>query len=360
MLNSPIFISMTRWGVQYGGPGGGWGPGRVTPTANAIEHALQNVVAPGMPMAGALPRLLPANNAGDDLDYILPATRLACNVPVPMFANPVGQAAGGAGANGQTQLAPLRCAFNAIWPALAHPAYGIIDSDAAHHMSLLLAERAFAAAPGGHARIVINFDAHTDWGGGVNAMSLRCDNWGIHTVRAVPGVYPAPLADAYVMIGNRAGGGLAPVPAWSNTSCRFRPAAVGAPVIPAGPQAVAGANIRAQMQALIVMVDNALNGGAAMPGYSVYLTVDRDFQQTSYTDYGDGPYTVAAGWQAVSDCVDELAHNVANVTFRGLDICGLPTWAGGSVVGGGGLGAAGEMALAITDICALRTIIDQI
>jgi hypothetical protein len=352
MLNSPIFISMTRWGASYGGPGGVWNAGRVAPAANTIQAALQALALGAAAMAaGPLPQLLPANNAGDDLDYIPGPTRLACNVPNPLFASPVGQATGGAGANGQTQLGPLRCAFNAVWPVLAHPAYAIIDSDAAHHMSLLLAERAFAAVPAGHAKIVINFDAHTDWSGVVNAMSLRCDNWGTHTVRVVPGVYAAPVADAYVMIGNRAGGGLAPVPAFSNTTCRFRPP------VPAAAQPVAGAGIRAQMQTLIGMVNAALNGGVAMPGYSVYLTVDRDFQETSFTDYGDGPYPVANGWQTVDDCIDELAHNIAAgpVTFRGFDICGLPTWAGGSVAAGGGLMPAAKLALACTDIQRLLT-----
>jgi hypothetical protein len=105
------------------------------------------------------------------------------------------------------------------------------------------------------------------------------------------------------------------------------------------------------------MVNAALNGGAAMPGYSVYLTVDRDFQETSFTDYGDGPYPVANGWQTVDDCIDELAHNIAPgpVTFRGFDICGLPTWAGISGAAGGGLTPAAKLALACTDIQRLLT-----
>jgi hypothetical protein len=58
----------------------------------------------------------------------------------------VGSPGGVAGFNGQTNLAQLRCGMNTVWPALPHPVLGIIDSDAAHHVSLLLAERALRQA----------------------------------------------------------------------------------------------------------------------------------------------------------------------------------------------------------------------
>jgi hypothetical protein len=209
----------------------------------------------------------------------------------------------------------------------------------------LLAERAFAAVPAGRARIVINFDAHTDFSGAVPAVaSLRCDNWGSFTVNAVPPVYVNPIADVYVMMGNKVQGLAAPNPLWSNTSARFR-----APV-PAAAQPVAGATIAQQIQQLIVMLNGhaaAMNNGNAWAGYAVYVTVYRDVQQSSYTDYGDGAYTVAAVWQAVDDCLTELDNN--NVAFAGFDICGLPTYAGTSHVSGG-LMPAGRIALACTDV----------
>ncbi|MFC6080822.1 hypothetical protein [Sphaerisporangium aureirubrum] len=322
MLDSPLFVNMTRWGALYGGPGAIWGPARVTPVADQVENQLG--LGPG-----GLPRLLPASNASDDLDYILPLTRVNLNLPNPLFAHAVGSQAGGAFHNGQVQLDHLRGAMNSVWPALANPCYAIIDSDAAHHVSLLLAELAFANVAAGRAKIVINFDAHTDYSpAAMNAASLRCDNWGSFTIRPV-GAW-LPIADAYVMIGNRAGGGLAPVPAWSNTTCRLR-----APNVQS--QNLAGATVRLQMQSLINLLNAnivALNAGAAWNGYDVYVTVDRDFQQTSFTDYGDGAYAPVAAWQAVHDVLDELNNNVANVSFAGFDLCGLPTYAGGSVTAG--------------------------
>jgi hypothetical protein len=333
---------MTRWGADYGASGANWGPNRVNPTVARVEIAL------GLAQ-NALTRLVSANNASNDLDFIPANVRVACNLGGQLFANTIGREDGVAGANGQCDLAELRCAMNGVWPALPHPVLGIIDSDAAHHISLLLAERAFAAVPAGRARIVINFDAHTDFSGAVPAVaSLRCDNWGSFTVRAVPPVYVNPIADVYVMIGNKVQGLAAPNPPWSNTSARFRVPAAGG--VPQAAQPVAGATIAQQIQQLIAMLNGyaaAMNNGNAWAGYTVYVTVDRDVQQTSYTDYGDGAYTVAAVWQAVDDCLTELDNN--HVAFAGFDICGLPTYAGTSNVGGG-MQPAGRIALACADV----------
>jgi hypothetical protein len=341
MQTSPLFLSMTRWGADYGAPGVNWGAARVNPTVAQVETAL------GLGPA-ALPRLVPANNASNDLDFIPGGVRLGCALGGPLFANTVGRADGAAGANGQCNATDLRCAMNGVWPVLPHPVLGIIDSDAAHHVSLLLAERAFAAVPAGHARIVINFDAHTDYSSSPpNVASLRCDNWGSFTVRT-PAAYANPIADVYVMMGNKVQGLAPPNPLWSNTSARFR-VPVPAAGVPAAVQPVAGATITAQVQELINKLNGyavAMNGGP-WTGYDVYVTVDRDVQQSNYTDYGDGAYTVAAVWQAVHDCLTELHSN--HVAFRGFDLCGLPTYAGTSHVSGG-MQPAGRLGLACTDV----------
>jgi hypothetical protein len=342
MQTSPLFLNMTRWGADYGPSGGVWGPNRVNPTVAQVETALG--LAPN-----ALTRLVPAHGTSRDLVFIPVATRGNCGLGPALFANPVGREDGVAGANGQCRLDQLRCAMNGVWPALPDPVLGIIDSDAAHHMSLLLAERAFAAVPAGHARIVINFDAHTDFSNPPDVASLRCDNWGSFTVNAVPPVYANPIADVYVMIGNKVQGLRAPNPPWSNTIARFRvPGPAGG--VPAAAQPVAGATIAQQIQQLIVMLNGyaaAMNNGNVWAGYAVYVTVDRDVQESSYTDYGDGAYTVAAVWQAVDDCLTELDNN--NVAFAGFDICGLPTYAGKSNVSGG-LQPAGRIALACANV----------
>lgn len=350
MLNSPLFINMTRWAAAYGGPGARFGAAQVDQTADQVGAAL------GVGM-GLLPRLRPANNASNDLDYITAPNRLACNLGPALFARAVGSSGGVAGNNGQTNLTELRCAMNSAWPALPHPTLAVIDSDAAHHVSLLLAERAFVNVAAGHARIVINFDAHTDYAAAVpNLASLRCDNWGSFTVRPVPPVYLNPIADAYVMIGNKTAGLAAPNPLWGNTTARFRqpvPAAVpgmAAPVAPAPPSVpVAGATIALQMANMINQLNGmaaALNGGP-WAGYAVYVTVDRDVQQSSFTDYGDGAYPVATVWQAVDDCLTAL--DLAGAAFTGFDVCGLPTYAGGSVASGG-MPPIARNALACADI----------
>jgi hypothetical protein len=340
MLDSPLFVNMTRWGALYGGPGNVWGPHRVTPAVTQVEA--QFGLGPGL-----LPRLLPASDASDDLDYITPATRGLLNLPAPLFTRAVGNQNGVAGWNGQIGLDDLRGAMNTVWPALAHPCFAIIDSDAAHHVSLLLAERAFFNVPAGRAKIVINFDAHSDYSAAaINPASLRCDNWGSFTIRPVPNNPWVPIADAYVMIGTKGPGGQAPNPAWSNTTCRFR-----APG-PAGSQAVAGATITLQMQQLIAMLNAnavAMNNGNAWAGYDVYLTVDRDVEQSSFTDYGDGVYTNPVVWQAVNDCLTEL-NLLPNLDFAGFDLCGLPTWSGSSVTSGNHMPVQQRFNLALQDI----------
>lgn len=322
MLHSPLFVNMTRWGAMYGGPGGNWGNPRLDQAVDQVEARL------GLG-AGVLPRLLPASDNSADLDYIAPHVRANLGLPNPLFNRAVGSQGGVAGNNGQVDLTHLRGAMNSVWPALPHECFAIIDSDAAHHVSLLLAEAAFANVAAGRAKIVINFDAHTDYSpAALNGASLRCDNWGSFAIRPLAAGVWQPIADVYVMVGTKSNQGQAPATAFGNTTCRFRGGNNAS-------QAVAGAGIRAQMQSLINMVNAnaiALNGGA-WNGYDVYLTVDRDVEASSFTDYGDGAYPRNVVWQAVHDCLDEL-DQVPNMAFAGFDLCGLPTWNGGSVATG--------------------------
>jgi hypothetical protein len=306
VLCSPVFLNMTRWGLAYGEARAAWTDAVVDRYVATIEAGLGAAVATRRRAGPRSTELLymPAAAAGACLNQIL-------------FNRAVGSAQGDAGCNGQTRLEELRCVLQAAGPpptlpATANPYFAIIDSNAAHHVSLLLAERAFAAVPAGFAKAIVNFDAHEDFGTQVTPRSFRCDNWGIFSVRAVAGVYANPLANAYACFANKGAGGAAPNPPFSNSFVCRRPPA------PVGRLPLAGATVAEQTTALL-----GLLGAGAPPGIAVYVTVDRDSMQSSYTDYDDGPYTQAALHAAAQECLQTL--RAAGVTLAGFDVCGLPT-----------------------------------
>jgi hypothetical protein len=351
MLFNGRFFNMTRWGMDYGGP---TNPPIFPVVAGTSAWVAGALGAPAVPYAA----FLTANAASNDLQYIPAAVRQQVLNGANLFNRPVGSSNADNSNSGNTNLAAFRPVMQSIFPP--DPAgtwrawLSVIDSNAAHHLSLLLAERGFATAPppavaGPRARIVINVDAHEDFSGGaVNIQNLRCDNWGLYTVRAVGEIWPVPLATAYVSVGTRLAAAN-----FGNSTVRLRsPAAVNARPLP-------GAAAVEQVQALwgILQADGQ---GPAGPwaGCDVYLSVDRDVEQLSYTDYSDGSYAPPALWAFVEDYVAAFAANVINTRFVGFDICGLPTIGGSSRLPP--LPVADRRAQAVADITRLAAIVTAI
>jgi hypothetical protein len=276
----------------------------------------------GAPLAAFLPVTPDSKN----LDYLLADARVQCDLAArALFDKPVGTESGAA-SNGETDFGTFRCAFtNGVWPQMKgpHPWLAIIDSNNCHHLSTLLAEQAFLNTAPNRAKIVFNFDGHSDYPRVAGVASIACHNWGLYTVRPVAGIYATPIAHAYVGIGNLGGGSHQPpnVP-WSNTFVRLAPNA------PPGPQNLGNLNVTDQVDALLTLLDNnaVQINGAPWVGYDAYVSVDRDFEKLSFTDYGDGGYSPADAWAAVGACLTRLRER--GVRFRGFDICGLPTMRG--------------------------------
>jgi len=206
------------------------------------------------------------------------------------------------------------------------------------------------------ARIVINFDAHPDFPqvGAVDPATVRCDNWGLYTVRAVNDsqgiIYYPPFADVYVSVGVKGGAN-----SWSTSFARLRPPAA------TQAQSLPGETATLQVQALVdLLMENSQRMIiGAWDGFDVYITVDRDIAQESYTDYNDGGYSTADVWRFVDEYVNALRSlrtPSSPVTFAGFDICGLPTWGGVSNIGGD-ISTIRRYAIAFNDILQFRNII---
>jgi hypothetical protein len=327
MLFNGRFFNMTRWGLDYGGP---TNPPRLPAVADTSAWVARALGAPAVPYTA----FLPANATSNDLQYIPAAARQLYLGQANLFNRAVGSSDADNSCSGNTALTAFRPVMQSIFPA--DPAgtwrawLSVIDSNAAHHLSLLLAERAFTTAPppavpGPRARIVINVDAHEDFSGGaVNILNLRCDNWGLFTVRSVGQIWPDPttLATAYVSVGARLAAAN-----FGNSRVWVRPPtgvnARGLGVAPA--QAQVGA-LWGTLQGQAV----ALGQPGPWAGCDVYLSVDRDVEQFSYTDYSDGSYAPAVLWAFVEDYVAAFAANGIDTRFVGFDICGLPTIGGSS------------------------------
>jgi hypothetical protein len=329
MLFNGRFFNMTRWGMDYGGP---TNPPIIPAVPGTSAWVAAALGAPAVPYAA----FLTANAASNDLQYIPAAVRQQVLNGANLFNRPVGSSDADNSCSGNTNLAAFRPVMQSIFPPDPAGAWrawlSVVDSNAAHHLSLLLAERGFTTAPppavaGPRARVVINVDAHEDFSGGaVNIANLRCDNWGLYTVRSVGQIWPNPLATAYVTVGTSSDAA-----GFRNSKVRLcPPAAVNARGLPGDTAAAQVQALWAELQAAAPVLLN--NPAGAWAGCDVYLSVDRDVEQFSFTDYNDGSYAPAVLWPFVAGYVAAFAANGINTRFVGFDICGLPTWGGMSRV----------------------------
>lgn len=311
----PMYFNMTRWSLGYAGT--------VWNDAVVDQYVDELVQATGVALPITSRRRL-ATVASDGLTWISQHVAGGCGVVGPLFSSPVGSQQGAAANNGATSFDQFRCVIRSVdgLPVAPHPLFSIIDSNAAHHLSALLAEYSFANTAPGTAKVVINFDAHPDFGVVNISGTIRCDNWGSYCVGEVGG-RPA-ISDFYVGIGNKPTAGPVPPPAWSNSFVRVRaPHDRRKADVPAG-------TISAQIDSLANTIDAAahlLNQGPWI-ARTAYVSVDRDVMQQSFTDYGDGHYDPTDARAGVLECLAALKR--IGFTLSGFDVCGLPTVAGSS------------------------------
>ena len=221
----PAYFQASKWLRGYmQGPfyDGGYTAPRAQAYADGILSGLADPNRPGAALTRVRKTGMDADASQRDLTYIRPAWML----PGQPFV--LDQACGFPGPNrtqagmytGRTAYATWQHAFSQLFtqdpdflqPTVqAAPLFSVIDTDSAHHLSAPLVERAVrwaataaaALAQPAARTIVINFDAHEDYGGGATAPSINCQSWGCYVTNPVPAVHAAALADAYVQLGSK-------------------------------------------------------------------------------------------------------------------------------------------------------------
>jgi hypothetical protein len=323
----PAYFQTSKWLRGYMAPptyGGGYTAQRVQAYADGILNGLADPARP------ALTRVRKVGVGADprDLTYIQAgwlqgqATVLlqTCGYPGPNNDQ--------AGQNtGRTGYATWQHAFSQLFTqdadflqaaVQAAPLFSIIDTDSAHHLSAPLVERAVlrtaaALAPGQPAArtIVINFDAHEDYGG-ATAPDINCQSWGYFVTNTVPAVHPAPLADAYIQFGSK--DPMDAAPSWAHGKWHRAGGAAGLAAIPYN--AAAPDPLRAQLDAVLAAV------APGAPPVQAYVTLDRDVLRPHYNQYPHGPFPVAPGLAGVMNCLTHLSGR--GVPLIGFDVTGLP------------------------------------
>jgi hypothetical protein len=316
-----VFLNTTRWGRCYGPDGRPLQVGAVGQVADEVAARLG-------PAHEAFESFLHATERSDGLTYAAP-------VADPLFVRPIGSPKGtDVISNGEIDPRTLMQAFAPVWARLPDPERlrcTVIDSNNAHHFSLLFAQRVLATAPAGRTRLIVNFDAHTDYGLTKNNL-LRCSNWGVFAIRqgvqpdGTP-LFPRPAADAYLSVGLKGAGagpgqGRLRIGAGAMAEQILQP--VGENNVPGNQQPAATNLVTALVQALQV---------AHLPAdrLDIYISIDRDVEQRSFTDYNDGSFPPALIWAFIEAFVQALAARRGPgsvVRLAGFDLCGFPTLAG--------------------------------
>jgi hypothetical protein len=234
--------------------------------------------------------------------------------------------------NGRADYAILRAGFHELFArdndfdrAKTFPLFSIIDTNSAHHVSAPLVERAVRFADAGRiegrperAMIVINFDAHTDYGASSSVSPITCQSWGRFVSNTMNGIYQYPLADAYVRFGKVLA--TEATATWSHGEWHKSDANSLLEGIDYDRQS--GDALGAQLDAVCTAVAKA----TGKDGVDAYVSLDRDLLQRSFSQYSDGPFPPDAGINGVKHCLSHLAGK--QVRIVGFDVTGLPTYPG--------------------------------
>lgn len=211
------------------------------------------------------------------------------------------------GAHGTVKLSDLNSMFFAddsspITGDLNGFVFAVIDHNSAHHMSYVLARRAFT---GNNAKkkIIVNFDRHQDYGSQSN--DIACDTWAYFTRNG-----NTKCADSYVVIGTyKPTGDNA-----SKYSCTTDSGSGGATWLDNADALVSQLGITKQTQPTDI---------------ALYVTIDRDWTTYSRTPYGDGYYPYDKGYD---DFLLPFLTKVKTLVVS-IDIIGLPGPLGHSTYG---------------------------
>ncbi|WP_394845451.1 hypothetical protein LZC95_51520 [Pendulispora brunnea] len=283
-----------------------------------------------------VPRVVRGTN---DFDYVTPETRHRIGLHGTFLQKSVADQTGNTAYKGDAALSTFRdglliemdAAIERSHQPATRPRFAVVDHNAAHDVSAPLAEWAFANADAStpRVRIIVNFDFYADSPDKIdlNEQIIRCDNWAGFMTRVVPGVYPKPIADAYVNFG-----------------------------VSSGPNAKVSGNLGAGLYQLArnnglkpqrIIPENhptptvteqlATVVGWFSPGdVDVYISIDRDFMVGSYTPWGDGSQLPHAGRAAVLEALLFFQKGLpfgARGQLVGFDVTGLPALGGFSGTG---------------------------
>jgi hypothetical protein len=299
----------------------------------AVDSYVDTVKAALAPPPQQLVRKLgvsgtPDHDPGKSFDYIQTGWVTGQQELLQRSCGYPGQGASQAGKNnGLTSYATWRHAFQqlfasdgSIGPGAGRPLFGMIDTNSAHHLSAPLVERAIRFGDPQRlngqpqrAMVVVNFDAHTDYGAKAAAAEINCQTWGRFVSNSIPQLHP-PLADAYVRLGRVTGKA---DPTWANGE--WHRADTDQPPVSIEFDQSSNDPIGAQLDTVIQAIANGRPVDA-------YVSLDRDLLQQSYTQYLDGPFPENQGIAGVIQCATHLANRGARLV--GFDITGLPTYPG--------------------------------
>ncbi|HEX5406238.1 MAG TPA: hypothetical protein VFX16_28505 [Pseudonocardiaceae bacterium] len=326
----PIYFQTSRWLRAYlekPGHEAGYKQSAADAYAKLVTDLLAN------PAANPVRKLGVPENAVN-FSYVPPEFRpqsadllqLPCGLP-----GPNGDQAGLN--NGKTQYDVLRTSFHNLFtrdkefhgPVAQHPWFSIIDTDSAHHLSGPLVEQAIRWRDPGRLEgaperrmIVINFDAHTDYGAKNDFQApVTCQSWGRFVSNTVPGSYDHPLADAYVRFGHNAA--YNDVPSWGEAEWHQ----ADAPYVTK--KVIEHYTGDEPLIDQLKLVRDQVAGGDEVPIFA-YVSLDRDVLKQNYTQYNDGPFNPQAGIDGVKACLSYLHRTGAEII--GFDVTGLPTFPG--------------------------------
>ena len=213
------------------------------------------------------------------------------------------------------------------------PIFAVIDHNSTHHMSYILARKAYSTASNDlnrRKKVVINFDNHGD-GPVPDKQSydpnyIKCGDWAYHLflehslsdAESDPAKKDPAVNPVYISVG-------------AHLQSLWRGGEIGATQIyyedvtrRFSAPALTDSNIEEIMGIISELVSPHLSWDNA----DVYITVDRDFMIGSYTPYKDGFYSPLVGRLAVANCLSYLSKNHANLV--GFDVIGLPSEWGSS------------------------------
>ncbi len=208
-----------------------------------------------------------------------------------------------------------------------HPfLFGIIDHNSAHHMSWPLVARALLRRATKEHALVLNFDAHYDYGS-PGSDSIHCSTLAVKLLEQCGSIVTGPLAKAYSAIGllrNR--DQVKPSGDFSTMVVTDKGQDKARAHLTAGTNTSGGTSV--------VDLLDAIEAKAGLHGkeYSVYITYDRDVSEVSCTPYKDGQHSAAHSQLAVLELMKLLAQRKCELV--GFDVCGLPNTDGATSVSG--------------------------